>query len=227
MVPPAFAEVSFKNDIDILDSSVSLTVLDEYCGSDAETLREELDKDISGFVEADEVETFRNSFLENKSFQFQGYLEVDGNSTSFKISSVDLQMKGAEGVIDDSPLYVTTKVIYEVDTLLSTGDHTIWVIGHPLIEDVKVSLPEGVTVQSCDGIENASWTTEDGRPVIRGSSGVRSFIVEDRPTFEYAMFLEFSKEPFYREPFFIPLLLLLELILALLGLYIIKMNKIK
>ncbi|MDW7733312.1 MAG: hypothetical protein SCH66_12910 [Methanolobus sp.] len=227
VVSPAFAEVSFKNDIDILDKSVNLTIHEDYTGTDARSFREELDLDGSGSVEADEVEEFRTGFLANRSLQFLGYVEIDGNETSVDLVSVDLQMEGAEGVVDNSTLYVRTSIDYGVGTLLSSDNHTIWVIGHPLIESVRLSLPEGVDVMSYDGIENASQATVGGRVVLEGSSGVRSFMVEDRPTFEYAMFIEFSKEPFYRKSFFLPLLVLVELVLALSGLYIIKKNKIK
>lgn len=227
MVSPAYAEVSFKNNIDILDNSVNLIIHENYTGADARSFKEELDLDSSGSVEADEIEEFRTDFLANRSLQFLEYVEIDGNETSIDIVSVDFQLEDAEGVVDNSTLYVRTSIDYGVGTLLSSGNHTIWVIGHPLIESVKVSLPQGVDVMSYDGIGNASQTTMAGRVVLEGSSDVRSFMVEDRPTFEYAMFIEFSKEPFYRKAFFLPLLVLLELILALLGLYIIKKNKIK
>lgn len=227
MVSPAFAEVSFKNDIDILDNSVNLTIHEDYTGADARSLREELDLDGSGYVGADEVEEFRIGFLANRSLQFLGYLEIDGNETSIDIVSVDLQLEGAEGVVDNSSLYVTTSIGYGADTMLSSGNHTIWVIGHPLIENVRIYLPRGVDVMSYDGIGNASQATKNGRVVLEGSSDVRSFMIDDRPTFEYAMFIEFSKQPFYRKPFFLPLLVLVELALALFALYIIKKNKIK
>jgi hypothetical protein len=92
---------------------------------------------------------------------------------------------------------------------------------------MKFVLPKGMEVIFYDGLDEASRSSQDGRAVLEGISGIRSFVIEDKPAFEYAAHVTFQKDPFYKNSFFLPLLIVIEIILASIALYIIKMNKNK
>lgn len=223
----ASADVSFTNHFDIHGNYINFTIIEKYTGLDSESFRNDLDLDEDGSVDSDELGAFKEVFLDSRADQFLEYIEIDGNSSSFRLVSVDMSFDGAEGDVNKDVLLVTTFVKYELGSDVSTGEHSIWILGHPMIENMMIILPEGMSLDSYTGLENVSQSTKSGRMVLEGSSGVRSFMVNETPTFEYAVLLEISREPFYKKTFFIPLLVLLEILLALLALYIIKKNKIK
>ncbi|WP_406661264.1 hypothetical protein V7O66_01710 [Methanolobus sp. ZRKC3] len=227
MTPTALADVSFTSSVDILEHSVNLTISEKYTVLDAESLRMDLDIDGSGLVDGNELEIFESNFIANRSDQFLGYLEIDGNASSTWLESVDISFQNAQGDVDEDELFVRTVVIYEFDQSLSSGEHDVLILGHPLIDHMQIILPEGMSPISFDGLDNSSLISENGRMVLEGASGVRSFMVGEKPTFEYAVFIEMYREPFYKKAFFLPLLILVEILLASLGLYIFKMNKIK
>ena len=115
---------------------------------------------------------------------------------------------------------------------LSFGDHDLWILGHPSIKRIMISIPEDIELISHAGLENVNQSTKNGLLILEGSSGIRSFIVDDKQILEYAVFLEISKESFYdkkwyENDFFLPFLVILELALALSAIYIIYKNKIK
>jgi hypothetical protein len=120
----------------------------------------------------------------------------------------------------------------ESPSLLSSGDHNLWILGHPSIKYMKISFPENIELVSYAGLENVNQSTKNGLSILEGSSGIRSFMIDDKQTLEYAVFLEISKESFYdkklyNNEFFLPLLVIIEIALALCAIYINNKNKIK
>ncbi|WP_406657711.1 hypothetical protein V7O62_03900 [Methanolobus sp. ZRKC2] len=223
----ALADVSFINHANIQRDSINLTITEKYTGLDSESFRNDLDLDESGFVDTSELDVFKEVFLDSRADQFLEYFEINGNKSSFRLTSVDMSFDGADGEVNEDALLVTTFVNYELGFDISTGKHDVWILGHPLIEGMTIILPQGMDLDSYAGLENVSQSTKSGRLVLEGSSSVRSFMINETPTFEYAVLIEISREPFYKKPFFLPLLFLVEILLALLALYIIKKNKIK
>lgn len=115
---------------------------------------------------------------------------------------------------------------------LSSGDHNIWIIGHPSIRNIEISISDDIELVTYAGLENVTQRVGNGLNVLEGSSGIRSFMIDDRQILEYAVFLEISKESFYDKKLyenesFLPMLVILELLLALSVFYIIIKNKIK
>jgi hypothetical protein len=227
LIPHASAGASFTNHVELLDSSITFTVNEMYTDEDALTFREDLDTDDNGAIDASEVGEFRERYLSNGGAQFLGYVLVNNGSLQLTIDSIDLDFKNAEGPVDNSALNVTTTIQYGMDSIISTGEHSIWVLGHPLIDKMEFTLPRDMELVSYDGLDNTSESVQDGRVMLEGVSGIRSFMNEDRPAFEYAVFIKMQKEPFYKNSFFLPLLVIIEIILASIALYIIKGNKNK
>ncbi|GEM_PF-1300581 len=223
----ASADVSFINNIELHEKSITFTINETYSFEDAMSFRGDLDADDNGNVNASEVEVYRESYLLNHKAQFLEYVLIDNGSLPLEIDSTDLQFKGAEGLVDTSQLNVTTIVQYGANSTISEGNHSIWVLGHPLIESMRFVLPDGMELVSYDGLDNASQSVQDGRVVIEGVSGIRSFAINDTPAFEYAAYVTMQKKPFYKSSFFLPLVVIIEVLLASIALYIIKNNKIK
>ncbi|WP_319507280.1 hypothetical protein [uncultured Methanolobus sp.] len=223
----ASADVSFINNIELHEKSITLTINETYSFEDAMSFRGDLDADDNGNVNASEVEVYRESYLLNHKAQFLEYILIDNGSLLLEIDSTDLQFEGAEGLVDTSQLNVTTIVQYGAKSTISEGNHSIWVLGHPLIESMRFVLPDGMELVSYDGLDNASRSVQDGRVVIEGVSGIRSFAINNTPAFEYAAYVTMQKKPFYKSSFFLPLVVIIEVLLASIALYIIKNNKIK
>ncbi|WP_407356210.1 hypothetical protein [Methanolobus sp. WCC5] len=222
----ASADVSFSNNIEMDEGSVTFTIHETYTLEDALDLREELDVDSSGNVDALEVGVFRENYLLNRTAQLLEYILIDNRSLSLEIDSVDLQFEGAEGPVDNSQLNVIITVQYSINSTISQGKHSVWVLGHPRIDNMRFVLPLGMELVSYDGLDDVSQSVQDGRVVLEGVSGIRSFTIEDRPVFEYAAYVTIQKKPIYKNSFFLPLLVIIEIILASTALYIIKKNKI-
>jgi Ca2+/Na+ antiporter len=222
----ASADVSFINNIELHDKSITFTIHETYTFEDAVGFRADLDADDSGNVNASEVEVYRESYLLNHKAQFLEYVLIDNSSLPLEIDSTDLQFEGAEGLVDTSQLNVTTIVQYGANSTISEGNHSVWVLGHPLIDNMRFVLPAGMELVSYDGLDNASQSVQDGRVVLEGVSGIRSFMLEDKPAFEYAAYITMQKKSIYKNSFFLPLLIFIELILALAALYIYRINKI-
>ncbi|WP_292464032.1 hypothetical protein [Methanolobus sp.] len=227
LVSNASAGASFTNHIEMLESSITFTVNETYTDADALAFREDLDTDDNGTLDTLEIEDFRERYLSNGGAQFLEYIMIDDGALPLTIDSIDIQFVNAQGPVDNSTLSVTTTVQYSMSSVLSAGVHGVWVLGHPLIDNMEFVLPKGMEVVSYDGLDNTSQSVHGGRVVLEGVSGIRSFVIEDKPAFEYAAYVTFQKEPFYKGSFFLPLLVVIEIILASIALYIIKKNKNK
>ncbi len=221
------ADVSYTNDIELFGDSIVFTVKDMYTDEDALAFRQDLDTDEDGYVDASELEAFRQNYMSNGGSQFLEYVLVDEGSIQLAIASFDMQFQGAQGPVDTSDLMVITTIQYNLGTPINKGEHSVWVLGHPLIDSMRFILPPGMEMISYDGLDEASYSVKNGRVVIEGVSGIRSFMAEETTTLEYAALIQMQKEPFYKKSFFLPLLLFIELVLASIALYIIKRNKNK
>jgi hypothetical protein len=107
-----------------------------------------------------------------------------------------MQVSGAEGNVNTSEIKVTSNIVYSVPESLETGQHSIWVLGHPAIEKMSISLPAGMPLMNIDGIDELQTSCDSGRQVLEGRSGIRSFVVDGRQTFEYAVMVETGKSGF-------------------------------
>ncbi|MDI3539864.1 MAG: hypothetical protein PWQ52_987 [Methanolobus sp.] len=223
----ASAEVSFTNGIEMSDSSIMFTVREIYTAEDALAFREDLDGDDDLNVSSSEIEAFKERYLSNGGMQFLEYIVVDDGSTQLTISSIELDFENAEGVVDDSALHVTTRIVYLLKSTLSYGEHKIWVLGDYRIEEVRFILPAGVGLVSYDGLENATLSMQDNRVLLKGESGVTSYMIGDVQRIESASIIWIKEEPFYEHRLFLPLLIMVELMLGATALYMIKRNKNK
>ncbi len=227
LAPDASAGASFTNHMELSESSIIFTVSEMYTDEDARAFREDLDEDENGVIDVSEVGEFRKTYLSNGGAQFLEYVLVNNGSSQLVIDSVGMEFESAEGPVDTSVLNVTTTIRYSMDPMVSAEEYSIWVLGHPLIDKMEFVLPKDMELISYDGLDNTSESVDDGRVMLEGVSGIRSFMIEDRPAFEYAVLLKMQKEPFYKHSFFFPLLMIIEIILASIALYIIKSNKNK
>lgn len=221
------AEVSFTNSIDMSDNSISFTIHEIYTGEDAMAFRESLDADNDGLVNESETTEFKQHYLSSGGEQFLEYVVVDNGSTKLTIGSLDTIFDNTEGDTDDSDLYVTTNVLYLLNSTLSSGEHQVWVLGEYRIKEVSFVLPQGVELVSYDGLNNASVSTQDKRVLLRGESGVTSQMVGNVQRIESASIIRIKEEPFYANRFILPFLIIIEIILGSIALYIIKNNKNK
>jgi hypothetical protein len=213
--------------MELSESSITFTVSEMYTDDDALAFREDIDTDDNGVIDASEVGEFRERYLSNGGAQFLEYVLVNNGSSQLVIDSIGIEFENAEGLVDTSVLNVTTTIRYSMDPMVSAEEHSIWVLGHPLIDKMEFVLPKDMELLSYDGLDNTSQSVYDGRVMLEGVSGIRSFMIEDRPAFEYAVLMKMQKEPFYKKNFVLPLLIIIEIILASIALYIIKNNKNK
>lgn len=223
----ASAEVSFTNDIEMSDNLIMFTVREVYTAEDALAFREDLDADGDINVSSLEIEAFKERYLSNGGMQFLEYIVVDDGSIQLIIDSIELDFENAEGIVDDSALHVSTRIVYLLNSTLSSGEHKIWVLGDYRIDEVRFVLPTGVVLVSYDGLENASESMLNKKVVLVGKSGVTSQMVDNVQRIESASIIWIKKEPFYEHRLFLPLLILVEVLLAATALYIIKRNKNK
>jgi len=223
----ASAGALFTNTIELLEDSIIFTVHEVYTDEDALTFKEDLDKDGSGSVDFSEIEAFRQRYLSNGGAQFLEYVLMNNGSLQLTIDSIDLQFKDAEGPVNNSSMTVTTMIQYSSEPIVSGEEYSLWVLGHPLIDNMRFVLPADMKLISYDGLDNSSKSVENGHVVLEGVSGIRSFMIDDRPAFEYAVLLKIQKKSFYEHRLFLPLLILVEVLLAATALYIIRHNKNK
>jgi len=221
------ADAVFTNDINITDR-ITFTINETYTEVDAREFRQALDADKSGNVTVTEVEQFKTTFLNTRSIEFGGYLLIDDGAVPLQIESVEMEFVNAGGnTTSDDPLNTTTLIRYNMQSPFPSGEHQLWILGHPLIQVMKITLPTDIDVVSVDGLDNMTTSTGNGRIILEGRSGIRSFMVNDRPTFEYATAINIYKKPFYAKSCFLLLLAITELLLAALALYMIKKQKVK
>jgi hypothetical protein len=190
------ADATFTNELQIHDTSIDFTINEMYTGVDAEAFRLGLDSDNNSIVSQKEVESFVDEFKRNSTGQYLGYVLIDDGNTVLSLDSFDMQVSGAEGNVNTSQIKVTTNIIYGAPESLKSGTHSIWVIGHPAIEKMSIYLPSEMLVTDIDGIDELQTSCDSGRQLIEGRSGIRSFIVDGRQTFEYAVMIETGKSKF-------------------------------
>ena len=220
------ANAVYSNDIIVSDDNILFTIEETYTDVDVQDFRLMLDSDGSGDVNMSEVEMFKKSHLISKKIELGGYILIDEGDVPLNLMSVEMDFENAQGNVNvSSPINVTTFVEYKLLSSISSGEHELWILGHPLIQKMEIMLPEGVIVVSSDGLENMTSSSNDGRVVLEGESGIRSFMVENRTVFEYATTVDMYKKPFYAESYFLPLLVFIEMLLAAFAIYIIKGKK--
>ena len=216
----------YSNDIIVSDDNISFTIEETYTDVDVQEFRLILDSDRSGYVNISEVDAFKESRLVSKKIELGSYILIDEGNISLDIMSIEMDFENAEGDINiTSPINVTTFVEYKLLSPISSGEHKLWILGHPLIHKMVIMLPDGMAVVSSDGLENMTSSSIDGRVVLEGESGIRTFMVENRTIFEYATTVDMYKKPFYAESYFLPLLVFIEMLLAVFAIYMIKGKK--
>lgn len=189
----ASGEATFSNDIVISDESVQFIIHEKYSGADAEELKSGLDINGDGSVNSSEVDSFIDSYDSGRKDQYSGYILLDNDDMTLSIDSFNIDFSGVEGNVNTSESSVTISIDYKMDSSLSRGNHNVWILGHPSIRSMKVMLPENALLLSYDGIENPIIHSDKKNVVIEGASGIRSFVVEGRPTYEYALSIDFSR----------------------------------
>lgn len=227
LVHVASANTTFTNVIELSDSSIELRIHEIYTDDDARGLREELDVDKDKFITTAELDKFREQYLSDSKAMFLEYVLVNNGSTRLDIESVELGFEAETWTTDDASMNVTCVVRYALEQGMSDEKNTIWVMGHPLIESMRFMIPGDMEVVSYDGLNEAVLKEQDGKVVLEGASGIRSFMNGDKQRMEYAAFVVLQKEPFYKNRFFLPLLAFIELVLLSIALYIIRKNKSK
>lgn len=216
----------YSNDIIVSDDNILFTIEETYTDVDVQEFRQMLDLDRSGDVNISEVEAFKESHLISKKIELRSYISIDEGDVPLEMMSVVMEFENAQGDINiTSPINVTTFVEYKFLSPIPSGEHELWILGHPLIQNMKITLPEGVIVASSDGLDNMTTSTYDGKIVLEGESGIRTFMVENRTIFEYATTVDMYKKPFYAESYFLPLLVFIEMLLAVFAIYMIKGKK--
>jgi hypothetical protein len=61
---------------------------------------------------------------------------------------------------------------------------------------MSISLPSEMVVTGIDGIDELQTSCDSGWQLIEGRSGIRSFVVDGRQAFEYAVMIETGKSRF-------------------------------
>lgn len=190
------AEASFTNDLNIQDTSIDFVINELYTGVDADAFSTGLDIDENGEVSKLEVDMFVNEFTTYNSGQYLGYIIIDDGDVPLSISSFNLEVMGAEGSVGSSEIHVQTNIRYNLSASLATGKHNVWVLGHPSIERMSVSIPQGTQILNVDGLDYLVQSRSGGRVLLEGRSGIRSYPSEGRQTFEYAVSIDTYKSSF-------------------------------
>ncbi|AGB49115.1 hypothetical protein Metho_0872 [Methanomethylovorans hollandica DSM 15978] len=219
LVSHAMAEAVYENDVLLEKNSVSLTIFETYNLTDASEFRASLDSDNDSQVTEPEVSSFKGSYLASRSPQFMEYVKVDDGNVTLYMDSVTMNLYNATGKVTQDPLYVSTTINYGLTPQLGADDHFIWVMGHPLIERMRIQLPKGAVLVSSNGLENMT-TLETDPVLLEGKSGIRSFMADNRSTFEYATTVEFRDPYLYEHGYVLPFLLGVELLLIILVLHV-------
>jgi hypothetical protein len=195
-VPLSSADAIFTNELQVHDTSIDFTINEAYTGTDAEAFRLSLDADNNSIVSEEEVESFVDEFKRNSTGQYLSYVLIDDGNTALSLDSFNMDVSGAEGNVSTSEIKVTVNVVYGVPESLESGKHSLWVLGHPAIEKMSVSLPSEMIVTDIDGIDELQTSCDSGWQLIEGRSGIRSFVVDGRQAFEYAIMIETGKSRF-------------------------------
>ncbi len=186
----ASGESSFTNDIRISGQTIDFAIHEYYSGNDSREFKESLDINEDGFVNSSETEFFFSSFQGKKLDQYRGYVIADDGNTDLSMDSFDIELNGEVGEVDTSDMSVTVSINYRTNSSFSRGNHNIWILGHPSINHMSITLPEDAQLHSYDGLDNSSVSVENDRIILEGVSGIRSFNVDDRLTYEYAVSMD-------------------------------------
>ncbi|MFA0822886.1 MAG: hypothetical protein ACC612_08335 [Methanomethylovorans sp.] len=221
LVSQVMAAAVYENDVQMEKDSLRLTILETYNLTDATEFRQSLDADNNSIVTEFEISSFKKSYLASRSPQFLDYVKVDEGNITLYIDSVSMDLYSATGNVTQAPLYVNTTINYGLTPNLGAGEHSLWVIGHPLIQRMRISLPEDTILISNDGLENVTTmkSLRDDSLELEGQSGIRNFMVGNRSTFEYAASVEFRERKFYEHSYVLPVLLGMELVLIVFAIY--------
>lgn len=219
LVSQAMAAAVYENDVKLETDNLRLTILETYNLTDASEFRTSLDTDNNSRVTELEVSSFKKSYLASRSPQFMDYVKLDDGNVTLYMNSISLNIYNATGNVTQAPLYVNTTINYGLTRDVGTGDHSLWVMGHPQIKMMRISLPKSTVLVSDDGLDNLTMVNND--PVVmEGKSGIRSFMVGNRSTFEYAAYIKFKEPHLYERGYIVPFLVGIELLLVLLVLYL-------
>lgn len=221
LVSQAMAAAVYENDVQLEKASLRLTIYETYNSTDASEFRSSLDSDNDSKVTEIEVASFKESYLASRSPQFMEYVKVDDGNITLYLDSISMDLYNATGAVTQAPLYINTTITYGLTSELGAGDHSLWVIGHPLIERMRISLPKDTILVSNDGLENVTTmkALRDDSVELEGKSGIRSFMAGNKSTFEYAANVEFRERKFYEHNYVLPLLVGMELLLVVFAIY--------
>lgn len=193
----AHSSASYSNYIDIERDQILFDIKEEYTGEYAENLRRSIDLNGDGYINETEIDTFKDNYLEIRTDEFREYIIINDGNTDLRLVSVTMELDGAEGNISDSSnVSVMTTINYELTSPLSAGEHRIWILGHPLIEEKEITFPENTEIINYQGLDESQVITDGERDVLKGKSGISSFSINDQPSFEYATRITIHKKPF-------------------------------
>jgi len=218
LVSQAMAAAVYENDVQLEKDRLKLVILETYNLTDASEFRASLDTNNDSKVTELELSSFKKSYLASRSPQFLDYAEVDQGNITLYLDSISLELYNATGDVTQAPLYVNTTINYGLTPALESNNHSLWVMGHPLIERMRIQLPQDTILVSNDGLENVTTLNTDPL-ILEGKSGIRNFMVGNKSTFEYAANVEFRERKFYEHNYVLPLLLGVELLLVVFALY--------
>ncbi len=190
MMITASGQASFSNEVLIGNEDIEFIIRESYSGTEAKELRSALDMDGDGIVNSTELDIFINSFEENRILQYQEYIIVNDNEISLLIDSFDISFDSVEGAVNSESVCATISIVYRMTPHLTNGTYNIWILGHPSIESMHITLPERSVLLTYDGMDNVLMGSDNSRVFLEGSSDVRSFILDGNQTFEYAVSMD-------------------------------------
>ncbi|MCK5661229.1 MAG: hypothetical protein KAH86_07700, partial [Methanosarcinales archaeon] len=123
------------------------------------------------------------------------------------------------GEVSNESLEVTRHIVYALSDTLDEGEYVVKIMGNPDIRKRRIVLPEEVTLESVEGLKEVQQTETDGRIVLTGVSTTSKYMNGTIQTFEYVTIVTFSKKPWYFNRLVIPILMLMEGLLAIAAIY--------
>jgi len=198
----AAADITYRDHIDIHADTISVQITEIYTGEENNIIQKRIADDRSAFMQRSE---------DNLAAWSTSYLLIDDDPSLLETQGVDVNVTNRS---DCSVINSTLE--YKIMTPIDHSKHSIWIQGHPAIDERTIILPENMDMESIAGIKNSN-ITNDSRIMITGASTTRKFMNNTRPTFEYATVVVIDKKPVYAKHWFLPLLGMIEI--ALLGLW--------
>lgn len=218
LLPVQLASAGFyyQDDIDLSGELITATITDMYTGGHAYEYRMEMSGMDGTVNESDYIQDMNITKKALDGFLAE-YMKVD--DTNPEVLDFKVEAPDALGDVSNESFEVTRHIVYKLPESLGAGEHVIWIIGNPAIEKRRIVLPEGVTLESAEGLKEMQQTETDGRIVLSGISGTSKYLNGTIPTFEFATVVTFSKKPWYFNRLVIPILMLMEGLLAIAALY--------